>query len=442
MQNHPTQPLRLQVVGLNHRTAPLTIREKLATSGDILRQALGAYQERFPDAEGVLLSTCNRVELYTSRPLRAEPSPDIASAFLADLHHLSPADLAPHMYHYEDRQMVEHLFSVASSLDSLVIGETQILSQVKQAYQAACELHCAGKPGGVFHTLFQRALAAAKEVHESTSLSSGRVSVASVAVDLARGVFDDFSDKTVLCVGAGKMATLMLRHLQGLAPKQLVITNRSAAKADALAREFRGRAAPLDQLPDLLVEADIVLSSTGAEHAVITADQFRNLLKPRRYRPVVMVDIAVPRDIEPAVGKLNNVYLYNVDDLQRVVNETRGKRDDAVEQSHSVLHRHVEDFVRWFGARDVGPIVRALYEQSHDIARREMDELFARMPELTTDQRHELERMMHRVIGKMLHAPVTQLTQQAEASARPMLAAAILKLFELKTQQKDENSAG
>lgn len=410
----------------------MAIREKLAASGDLLRYTLENYRAHFPDAEGVLLSTCNRVELYTARPLRAEPSPETAANFLAEIHHLTPADVTPHLYHFQDRQMVEHLFSVASSLDSMVIGETQILSQVKQAYQAACELHTAGKPGGTFHALFQRALAAAKEVHDSTSLSSGRVSVASVAVDLARGVFDSFSDKTVLCIGAGKMATLMLTHMKELAPKKLLITNRSPEKAQALAQEFCGQSAPMDQLDALLTEADIVLSSTGAEHAVITAERFKQLLKPRRYRPVVMVDIAVPRDIEPAVGKLNNVYLYNVDDLQRVVAETHGKRDVAVEQSHDLLHRHVDEFVHWFGARDVGPIVRALYERSHDIARRELDDLVARSPDMTDEQKKELERTLHRVIGKILHAPVTQLTHQAEASARPMLAAAILKLFELK----------
>jgi len=278
-------------------------------------------------------------------------------------------------------------------------------------------------------------------VHDSTALSAGRVSVASVAVDLARGVFDTFSDKTVLCIGAGKMATLLLRHLQELAPKKLLITNRSEDKAIALARQFSAQAASFDQLDQLLVEADIVLSGTGADHALITAEQFRQLLKPRRYRPVVMVDIAVPRDIEPAVGELSNVYLYNVDDLQRVVDETRGKRDVAVEQSHDLLKRHVDEFVQWFGARDVGPIVRALYERSNDIARKEMDDLIARTPDLTPEQRKELERTLHRVIGKILHAPVTQLTHQAEASARPMLAAAILKLFELKPADDSDPTA-
>lgn len=442
MQSFVPQPLRLQVVGLNHRTASLAVREKLASSGDLLRQTLEAFRQRYPDAEGVLLSTCNRVELYIARPLRSEPSVETAVHFLADLHGVNPADLLPHLYHFEDRLMVEHLYAVASSLDSLVIGETQILSQVKQAYQAAVELHTAGKPGGAFHTLFQRALAAAKEVHDSTSLSSGRVSVASVAVDLARGVFDSFSDKTVLCIGAGKMATLMLRHLQELAPKKLIVTNRSLDKAAVLASEFGGQSAPLDRLDDLLIGADIVLTSTGAEHALITSERFRPLLKPRRYRPIVMVDIAVPRDIEPAVGKLSNVYLYNVDDLQQVVTETHGRRDTAVEQSQQLLRRHVDEFVQWFGARDVGPIVKALYEHSHDIARRELDELIARSPELTEDQKKELERTMHRVIGKILHSPVTQLTQQAEASARPMLAAAIMKLFELKPEEQRTGDSG
>ena len=429
--------VRLLVVGLNHKTAPLQVRETLAFNGDALRSALALFRQRHPAAEAVLLSTCNRVELYIARPLSGEPTFHTLVQFLAEARGLKSADLHGHLYHHEDRAAVEHLFAVASSLDSMVLGETQILAQVKQAYQTAVEAGCvgAGGEGGgdtrVFHTLFQRSIAAAKDVHDSTELSSGRLSIASVAVDLARSVFERFDDKTVLCVGAGEMANLMLTHLRGLNPKKLVITNRSLPRAEALAQEFHGQAAPFTALEELLVEADIVLTSTGATEAVITEAMFRGLLKPRKYRPIVMIDIAVPRDVAAAVGALSNVYLYNIDDLQEVADSNRGKRDAQIEQSTAIVTRHVEDFLQWFAARDVGPIVKALYAHANQVAQAEVEALLAKHPEWSPEHRAAVEKLTHRVVSKLLHTPVTQITQQAETTARPMLAAALRKLFGL-----------
>jgi len=309
-----------------------------------------------------------------------------------------------------------------------VVGETQILSQVKHAYHHGCD---SGGVSKVLHGLFQRALAAAKDVHERTALSSGHLSIASVAVDLAASVFERFDDKTVLCVGAGKMATLMLRHMQELKPRRMVVTNRSAERGAELARQFSAEARPFEQLDALLTEADILLTGTGATEPIITEARFKGLLKARRYRPIVMVDIAVPRDVEGAVAKLNNVYLYNIDDLQEVAAGNRGKRDKEIAAAHGVLAGHVEEYLRWAAARDVGPLVKALYEQANSLARAELEAHFAKHPDTTPERRAELEHLTHRLIGKLLHGPVTQLTTRAESTARPMLAAALRRLFEL-----------
>lgn len=419
---------RLLAVGLNHRSAPLSVRETLAFSPAQLPPALARFQSRFPSAEVVILSTCNRVEIYVARPLRAEPSLDHLVAFLSEFHSLPADQFQTHLYHLEDRAAVEHLFRVASSLDSMVVGETQILAQVKHAYAAACQLHSAGS---ITHALFQRAIAAAKNVHDSTGLSAGRLSLASVAIDLARSVFDRFHDKTVLCIGAGKMAGLMLKNLQGLAPQRILITNRSLDRAQAMAAQFHATAAPIDTLDSLLTSADIILTSTGATVPLLTVAHFKSLLKPRRYRPAVIIDLAVPRDVEAAVGELDNVYLYNVDDLQDVASGNRDKRASEIAASEKLLHTHVEDFLRWFSARDVGPLVKALYEYTHDLARAELDAHFAQHPELTPAQRADLDRIAHRLIGKILHGPVTQLTTHTESTARPMLAAALKRLFNL-----------
>ena len=275
MQSMVGPSLRLLVVGLNHRTAPLAVRENLAFAPAQVCSALADLTRRFPGTEAVILSTCNRVELYVARPVGTHPSRDALVDLLGRVHQVPVHEFQGHIYHHEDRQVVEHLFGVASSLDSMVVGETQILAQVKHAYQLACD---AGTVGTTFHALFQRALAAAKDVHDSTQLAAGRLSIASVAVDLVRSVFDRFADKTVLCIGAGKMAGLMISHLQALAPRQIVLVNRSPQRAAELAAQVGGVAAPLDRLAELMVEADIVLTSTGSDEPIVHQGQFTPLI--------------------------------------------------------------------------------------------------------------------------------------------------------------------
>ncbi len=433
----------LLMVGLNHRTAPVAVREAVAFNHAQTLAALAEFRARMPRMEAVLLSTCNRVELYAAAPTdnsiacaasasaTVTCNPQALIAFIADQHKLAPQNFSGLTYDFAGPAAVNHLFSVAGSLDSMVLGETQILAQVKQAYQWA--MH-AGSVGPILHALFQRALSAAKDVHEQTELSGGRVSIASVAVDLLHDVFDRFDDKVVLVIGAGKMSELMLRQIRTVQPGRIVVTNRSAESGRALAEKFSLELSDFANLNDLLVQADIVLTGTGSQYPIITAAQIKSLMRHRQYRPLVMVDIAVPRDIEQGVSRISNVYLYNIDDLELTAQDSLARRGDQVAQSRELISRHVQDFIQWANTRSAGPVVRALYDHFRTMGRREVDELLAAHPNLSEEQREAIRKMTHRLIGKILHAPVSQLTSptQAQGTHETMhLARAIVQLFQL-----------
>jgi len=426
---------RLLLVGLNHKTAPLTVRERLAFAGEQRRQVLDAFRQRFPDAEVVLLSTCNRVELYTARSTHGHPRVEEMIGFLAGLRALAPEELDPHIYRKIDRDAVSHLFSVASSLDSMVLGETQILGQVRDAYDAA---NAAATAGALLHPLFQRAIAVGKQVMTETSLNEGRLSIASVAVDYARRIFDRFSDKTVLSIGAGKMAVLVLQSFQALSPGRLLISNRDPDKAAALSQRFGGQAVPFDKLSDHLVAADIVISSTGAPHAIITHAQFNPLLRQRRYRPIFLIDIAMPRDIEAEVGQIENVYLYNIDDLQEVVAATQSQRSGAVQAAARIVEQQVNEFAVWHRTREMGPLIDRLFQRSHHLAQAEIARAINKLPDLSPAEKEVLENLGRRIVNKLLHDPVDVLrVSGGESRGAPVpYLHAFEKLFKL--NQRDE----
>ena len=274
---------------------------------------------------------------------------DEMAEFLSEFHSIESSDLKPHLYEKAGRDAIEHLFTVASSLDSMVLGETQILGQVRGAYELA---NASQATGTLLNPLFQRAIAVGKQVMRDTSLAEGRMSVASVAVDYAKRIFDHFDDKTLLCVGAGKMTQLVLRHFALLQPKRQLVSNRDPAKAEKLAAQFSGEAVPFEFLTDHLAVADIVITSTGSARPILTREQFDGILKARRYRPIFIIDIAVPRDVEASVGELESVYLYNLDDLQKVVLSTQSKRSGAIDGAQVIITKHVDDFLAWNRTRD------------------------------------------------------------------------------------------
>jgi glutamyl-tRNA reductase len=399
---------RLLLVGLNHTTAPLEVRETLVFDEQQAADALRKLREKFPEAEAVLLSTCNRVELYVSRSVHGHPRDQEMIEFLAGFHGLSGTPLEPHFYRKSDKDAAAHLFAVASSLDSMVLGETQIVGQVRAAYEVAQQC---GAAGSILNPLFQRALAVAKRVMSETALSEGRLSVASVAVDYARRIFDHFNDKTLLCIGAGKMGGLVLQGFAALSPGKLIVANRDEVKAHALAAEFKGQASGLDNLDEHLTSADIVISSTGSVHPIITRERFEHLVKQRRYRPIFIIDIAMPRDVEASVGQIENVYLYNIDDLQQVVSDTQAQRAGAVAAARKIVEDQLEDFLAWHRTRELGPVIDQLYKRYHQVAQDEVLRTINKFGQISEAERQHLEELARRIVNKLLHDPIQTLKQ-------------------------------
>jgi glutamyl-tRNA reductase len=405
---------RLLLLGLNHTTAPLEVREKLAFNNAQRAAALTTFKERFPQCEIVLLSTCNRVELYIARQMLEHPRVEEMAEFLSAFHSMPVADFRSHLYEKSDREVVEHLFAVASSLDSMVLGETQILGQVREAYDSAKQHSTVGS---LLNPLLQRAVAVGKQVMHETTLADGRLSVASVAVDYARRIYDHFDDKVVLSIGAGKMANLVLRSFAGLAPKRLLICNRDRSKAVELADKFNGEVADYDQLDQHLSAVDIVITSTGSTQPIITSKQFTEAQRRRRYRPIFLIDIAVPRDIESSVGELENVYLYNMDDLQQVVSQTQAGRHGAVDSARKIVKAAVDEYVLAHRARAMGPVIDRLYKRYQQLAQEEVARTLNKLPNVSEAERTHLEELARRIVNKLLHDPVQALRNADELHA-------------------------
>lgn len=427
---------RLLLMGLNHSTAPLAVREKLAFNGAQQRAAVEAFRQRFAGCEAVLLSTCNRVELYVAGSSH-RPDPEDLVSFLGAFHSIDGDLFRPHLYRKAEREVVNHLFHVATSLDSMVLGESQILGQVRDAYDLARE---AQSTGPLLNPLFQRAIAVGKQVMTETALGEGRLSVASVAVDYARRIFDTFADKVVLCIGAGKMATLVLQNFSALAPGKLLICNRDVAKARKLAEKFGGEAVSFDKLNDHLIAADIVVTSTGATEPIITKAQFEKLLRPRRYRPIFMIDIALPRDIEASVKQIDHVYLYDLDHLQLVVSNTQSQRTDAMDAAKKIVAEKVAEFIVWHRKREVGPLIDSWYSRYHKIAQEEVARTLHKLPNVNASEKAHLEELARRIVNKLLHDPIQQL-RRSDSQHLPTTAYlhALEKLFHLDDASGEES---
>jgi len=407
--------VRIVLVGCNHRSAPVAVRERLAFDGPKLARALDAFVERFPNVEAVLLSTCNRVELIAAgdQPSKV-PDLDLAADFLSSLHGVGRAELTPHLYFHADRDAVRHLFEVASSLDSLVPGESQILAQVKEAYRVARERRLTGP---VTNALFQKAIAVGKRIHTSTEIARKKVSVSSVAVEFACEIFqvDQFPQKTVLVIGAGKMGELTLENLCELRPGRILVTNRTAEKATEVAARWNGNAVPFDRLDDWLAAADLVLSTTGSPEPIVTRRRFAAIMRRRGNRPVFIVDIAVPRDFAPDIGDLENVYLYNIDDLERERSKNLKAREREMLKARSIIDRETESFLRELRhQRHSGPVISQLRQEWDTRREAELVRLFAQRPNLSPEDREAVARTLERFQNQLLHQPVSALRSAAE----------------------------
>jgi glutamyl-tRNA reductase len=420
--------MNLVAVGVSFRTAGVELRERVAFDDAGRDRAAADLAARY-GCEAAVLSTCNRVELYLARP-GGEPLPDadLLAEFLAGYHDLDPAAVRPHLVERTNGEGIRHLFRVAASLDSLIVGEGQIAGQVKAAFEAALKL---GTTGPLLNALFQHAQKAAKRVRTETGISEGHVSVSSVAVDYVRQVFDHFGDKTVLVVGAGKMGRLTLKHLHNLKPKQILVTNRSPEKAVEVAAGCGGKAVPWAELDDALAKADIVLSTTGAPELVVTAKRYSQIRHRRAGRSVVILDIAVPRDFDPAIHDGETTFLFNIDDLKNVRNTTIARRRGHVERAEAIVEEERRRFTDDWGRRKHGQVIARL-TQAFEATRREVtDPLFGKLNgSLTEKDRQAIEAAFRLFQNKLLHGPIVALGDAAR-EGRSELPDAVRKLFGL-----------
>jgi len=407
----------LFAIGLNHTTAPVSIRERLTFGPDIVVAALRSLREQPGVSEAVILSTCNRTEIYCC--VREEAG-ELVRDWMAEFHGLVVNDISAYLYQHSEDEAVTHLLSVASGLDSLVLGEPQILGQVKAAFQTAND---AGHTGKTLNRLFQHAFSTAKQVRTDTAIGDSPVSVAFAAVSLARQIFADISQQTALLVGAGETIELAARHLHQHGVGRIIVANRTVSRARELAEEFDGYAIGLTELSAHLAEADIVIASTASPLPVLGKGTVERALKQRRHRPMFMVDIAVPRDIEPEVGELRDIYLYTVDDLEEVIQENLQSRQDAAQQAREIIEFQVSEFRAWLGSLDAVDLIQNYRAHAHGIR----DEVLARsqrMLEAGKPPQEVLEYMAKTLTNKLLHTPSTQLRMAGSSGQQELLEAA------------------
>lgn len=433
--------MRLLMLGFNHRTAPLELREALAFDNERAADALRQLRQAYASSEFVLISTCNRTELYVARPAHNSPSIDDLRGFITQQTGSDPAAVQAASIHREQAEAATHLFRVSAGLDSMVLGEPQVLGQIKRAYELADKCDAVGP---VLHRLFRGAITASKSVRRQTGIDQGRTSVSSIAVAFAKNIFDHFGDKTILAIGAGEMVKAALASLRRENPKRLMLINRTHQRAIDLANhlELTGSdhgARAWDDMDALLVEADIVVSCTGANEPILTEKQFKPLLKKRRGRPLFMLDLAVPRDLDPTIGSLRNVYLYNLDDLQRSVQATESDRKGLVDEAEALLRGHIDRCMGEIRHRDVGRLVKQLRQRLHSIADEEHGRTAKKLASLNGDSTEQavenlLAQHNHRLVNKILHLPLSQLDRSDPDAKMGFYAAALRRLFDLEDQ--------
>ncbi len=426
----------LTLLGMNHRSAPLDLRERACFAEADIPGALRRILDRTGAKEALILATCNRVEILT-RSEEGESMSGALRAFLAEERGVDDATIDRHAYVHEGLAAARHVFSVACGLDSMVLGEPQILGQLKQAYAVARD---AGTTGPVLDRLLQQGLSAAKRVRTSTGISRHAVSVAYAATMLARSIFENLEGRSALLLGAGKMTELAARHLASHGVSDLTVTNRTYARACTLAEALSGSAVPWDEFPSELRRVDIVLTGTAATQPVLTKAHVKTALRGRRGRPLFIVDIAVPRDVEPAVHDLEGVYLYDVDDLQGVVDAGLAERRRAAEEARRMLEGEVEAFERWRQTFDLGPTIAALHDHLHHIGRGEVERYGRRLSGMSEEQQAVVHELTRTLIQKILHTPIRALKSAAERGEAVRRAALYREIFGL--DDEDDRAEG
>jgi glutamyl-tRNA reductase len=419
--------MNIIVVGLSHKTAPVEIRERVAFPPTAMEKPLHGLLALPAVSEGVIVSTCNRVELYA-----ASRDADVAAAqlkrFLADYHHIPLEELENHLYEHQGSDAIRHLFRVASSLDSMVIGEPQILGQIKTAYGYAAEFRTVGL---ILNRFLHKAFSVAKRVRTETDIASNAVSVSFAAVELARKIFGSLDGKTVLIIGAGEMCELAARHFVNNGVSQVMVTNRTFERAVKLAEEFGGRPIAFDDFADHLHQVDIVLTSTGAPNFILGHKKVEEVIRQRKNRPMFFIDIAVPRDIDPRVNDIANVYLYDVDDLQGVVQANLKERQKEAKKAEGIIDQEIGQFDRWLASLEVVPTIVALRNRLEEIRRGELEKTFATLKDLGPKEQKSIEALTSAIVNKVLHTPITVLKRAQNESAGDNYVDAVRTLFDL-----------
>jgi glutamyl-tRNA reductase len=418
--------MNIIVVGLSHKTAPVEIRERVAFAPTAMESPLRQLLEQPEIAEAVIVSTCNRVEIYaTSRDVEA----GITSLrrFLARFHNLAYEELQSHLYDLQGQDAIRHVFRVSSSLDSMVIGEPQILGQIKTAYGYASEFKTVGL---ILNRFLHKAFSVAKRVRTETQIAGNAVSVSFAAVELARKIFGTLDNKTVLLIGAGEMCELAARHFLNNGVSRVLVTNRTFARAEKLAGEFGGTPIPFEAFPDQLHQADIVLTSTGAPNFILDRHQVEKVLKLRKNKPMFFIDIAVPRDIDPAVNSVDNVYLYDVDDLQGVVQANLKERHKEAKKAEAIVDQEIGQFYNWLATLEVKPTIVSLRQKFEEIRLGEVEKTLRSLKEIGPREEKAIHALTTAIINKILHPPISVLKETQNGSGDSYVDA-LRTLFEL-----------
>jgi glutamyl-tRNA reductase len=420
------------VVGLNHKIADVDVREKLAFNGPKLEEGLTRFRELPEVDEAIILSTCNRVELYAN-VRDAEKASEAVRTFLSEFHNINKGSLDNALYIYDDMQAVRHIFRVASSLDSMVVGEPQILGQLKAAFELALSKKTTGV---LLNKLLKKAISVAKRVRTETRIAENAVSISFAAVELAKKIFTDLSKRVFMLLGAGEMAELAAKHLISSGVKEVLVSNRTYNRACDLAKEFNGRPVPFDDFMQEMARTDIVICSTGAPNYVLSKVQMQKVMKERKHRQVFIIDISVPRNIDPEINDLENVYLYNVDDLQGVVDTNVFERRKEAEKAEKIIEEELENFVKWRASLDSVPTILALREKAEEIKKEELNKLLHKIEGIGQKEKEAIEYMATALVNKLIHPPTAALKEDSEN--KDILVATIRRLYGLDGENNEE----
>jgi glutamyl-tRNA reductase len=422
--------MELALIGVSHKTAPVEVRERLAFPSDKICAALASLLEKTHAAEAMILSTCNRVEIVARGP-----DAKLVRDFMCEYHQISADAISEHLYSYQNADAIRHLFRVTSSLDSMMLGEPQILGQVKEAYRLAAE---AGAIGSGLSPLLDRAFAVAKRVRSETGISQSAVSISFAAVELARKIFGDLAGKTVMIIGASKMGELAAKHLRRNGVAAVLVTNRTFERAVEIAKVFEGAAIPFEHFADHIDHADIVITSTGAPHFIITKHLAEQVIRNRRNKPVFFIDIAVPRDVDPAVNDLDNVFVYDIDDLQQVIDANMKERMKEAGRAEEIVDREVRAFYTRMQARDVAPTIVQLRDTLEKIRRDEIERHRRLLRDMPAEQQEAaltaLDQVTQSLMNKILHHPISQMKEMSGDPQGAEFIETVRKIFNIKPQ--------